>query len=92
MTLRKKSGSEGSWENFSRTGAEAEGKGEQKKKCAGIFLAGEAGSEGRGKRRKNMKNGEKLRKSEKNKRQIVEEKVENFVEFFCYQRNFKCYQ
>ena len=92
MTLRKKSGSEGSWEKFSRKAAGVEEKEEQKRNVRGIFLAGEAGSEGGGKRRKNMKNGEKLRKSEKNKRQVVEEKVENFVEFFCYQRNFKCYQ
>ena len=64
----------------------------KKRNVRGIFLEGEAGSEGGRKRRKNMKNGEKLRKSEKNKRQVVEEKVENFVEFFCYRRNFKCYQ
>lgn len=57
-----------------------------------IFFAEQGSSEGGEKQRKNMKNGEKLRKFEKNERQVVEEKVENFVEFFCYRRNFKYYQ
>ena len=68
MTLRKKSGNEGSWEKFSRKAAGVEEKEEQKKNERGDFLCGAGGSEGGGKRRKNMKNGEKLRKSEKNKR------------------------
>lgn len=54
-----------------------------------IFFAEQGSSEGGEKQRKNMKNGEKLRKFEKNERQVVEEKVENFVEFFLLSEKFQ---
>ena len=62
MTLRKKSGSEGSWEKFSRKAAGVEEKEEQKKNERGDFLCGAGGIGGRGETKKKH---EKWRKIEK---------------------------